>query len=148
MLTNKEIQRLDTCFFHCVDLSADITDCNSEGLELREIINKKIQGDEVMDIDVVNFSKLPCSYPVMEMKSNNNDTIVLLKAFCIEYGRDAQSLYRDSDYSYLSVFSSLVDFIRYFAHVSCDEINDFIDRLQGRTVSYFMISFPEKEVIR
>ncbi|MBC8947056.1 hypothetical protein [Xenorhabdus indica] len=142
MLTEKENKKLNKCLFHCVDISADISQCSSEGLELRGILNKKIKSNKAIDIDVHDFSKLPCSYPVIENTFKTEETIDVLRVFCIDHGYDAQSLYEREGVSYFSVFASVVDFIRYFACIKCDEVNRFIDKIDGKTISYFMISFP------
>ncbi|MBC8947289.1 hypothetical protein Xind_03844 [Xenorhabdus indica] len=125
MLTEKENKRLNKCLFHCVDVSTDISKCSSEGLALREILNEKIKGNKVIDIDFHDFSKLPCSYPVIENTFNTEETIGVLRVFVLIMDTMRRVFMKKKVFIFFCVCFG----IRYFTCIKCDEVNRFIDNL-------------------
>lgn len=144
MLKREELNQLLDCDFREVNVSADVTDTSHEGLEIREIVEKRIAGEEVGDLKVDSFSLLPCSYSVSNQTYLNEDTILTLKKACLTLGKDANFLFHQGMRDYYSVMISVTDFIRFFAINKNSEVELFIDGINGKTISYFTVSFPFK----
>lgn len=138
MLTNADVSRLNRCLLddHLL-LEVELNVVTEESAELRNRLNS---GDK---LTCSEFMALPYSESLAVKKITDKNDIQWLTAYAIANGRDLQSLFETSEFSYLTLFIDYESVNSQFKEWLI--AYDLIEPFQSSDATGITISFPEKE---
>lgn len=137
MLTDKDIAALNNCLLgtHLL-LEIELNVVTEESSNLRSRLHS---GD---DLTCSELMALPYSESLIVKKITDTNDIQWLTAYAIANGRDLQSLFETSDFTYLTLFIDNENVSPQFKEWLT--AYDLIDAFQSSKATGITISFPEK----
>lgn len=139
MLTDKDIATLNNCLLgdHLL-LEVELSVVTEESAKLRDRLNS---GDKLACSEIM---ALPYSKSLAVKKITDKNDIQWITAYAIANGRDLQSLFETSDFTYLTLFIDNENVSPQFKEWLT--AYDLIDAFQSSNATGITISFPEKDI--